>query len=320
MTDITPIIQPIDRDLLISELTKDKLLRLSNYGNNEIYVFSHKESPNLMKEVGRLRELSFRAAGGGTGKEIDIDIYDTAENPYLQLIVWDPEDLEIIGGYRFISGRPTLDSPETKLATAHLFNFSDEFINDYLPYTIELGRSFVQPRYQNGTNTRKGVFALDNLWDGLGALVVEYPNIKYFFGKVTMYGHFDLTARNYILSFLHIYFPDNRKLITPKHPLDFDFENSKKPFIQNDYDADYKLLNNLLKERNERIPALISAYISLSKDCLTFGTAINDHFGHVEETGLLIEISKINEQKKDRYINTYNKVINLEHLFPSKIK
>ena len=140
------IIAPIAKELLINELTEDKFIRKTNYGDNEIYVLTHHNAPNVMKEIGRLRELSFRLAGGGTGKEADIDAYDTAESPYYQLIVWEPKEKEIIGGYRFLncSTVPTDENGNIKLATTGLFNFSDEFVQDYLPYSLELGRSFVR--------------------------------------------------------------------------------------------------------------------------------------------------------------------------------
>ncbi len=320
MTVMNPVIPPVKKALLLSELTKNKLLRKSNFGNTEIYVFTHKDSPNLMRELGRLREITFRMAGGGTGKELDIDDFDTAEDPYFQLIVWDPDELEIIGGYRFILGETVLDDPETKLATSHLFDFSVDFLKNYLPYTIELGRSFVQPKYQYGRNARKGMFALDNLWDGLGALIVEYPEMKYFFGKVTMYKHFDLNARNYILSFLNLYFPDSERLVVPKQPIEFDFERIKKLFIGDSYTDNYKILNSLVKEGNEKIPPLVNAYMNLSPNMITFGTVENDEFGGVEETGILINIKDIYNSKKDRHVRTYNRLIKMTQIFPRKPK
>jgi len=320
MTRMNPVIPPVKRELLLSELTKDKLLRKSNYGNTEIYVFCHKDSPNLMKELGRLRESTFRMAGGGTGNSIDIDDFDTSEDPYLQLVVWDPDENEIIGGYRFILGESVLDNPEAKLATSHLFNFSEEFLKDYLPYTIELGRSFVQPKYQYGRNARKGMFALDNLWDGLGALIVEYPEMKYFFGKVTMYKHFDLNARNYILSFLNLYFPDTNHLVTPKNPIDFEFSKNRKLFFGNNYVSDYKILNSRVREANEKIPPLVNAYMNLSPSMITFGTVENDEFGGVEETGILINIKDIYNSKKNRHVESYKSLIKMTNIFPRKPK
>jgi hypothetical protein len=317
---MNPVIPPVSRGLLLSELTKNKLLRKSNFGNTEIYVFSYKDSPNLLRELGRLREITFRMAGGGTGKEIDIDELDLGDDPYFQLIVWDPDEKEIIGGYRFILGESVLDDPESKLATSNLFNFSEVFLKDYLPYTIELGRSFVQPRYQYGKNSRKGMFALDNLWDGLGALIVEYPEIKYFFGKVTMYKHFDINARNYILSFIQLYFPDKEKLVVAKNPIDFDFEKNKLKFKGNDYSSDYKLLNSLVRDSNEKIPPLINAYMNLSPSMITFGTVENDHFGGVEETGLLINIDDIYNSKKERHVKSYIRMIKMSQIFPRRPK
>ena len=320
MARMNPIIPPVSKELLISELTADKLLRKSNYGNTEIYVFSHKNSPNLMNEIGRLREITFRMAGGGTGESVDIDSYDIADDPYFQLIVWDPDDKEIIGGYRFILGESVLDDPDEKLATSHLFDFSEPFLKDYLPYTIELGRSFVQPNYQYGRNARKGMFALDNLWDGLGALIIEYPEMKYFFGKVTMYKHFDLKARNYILTFLILYFPDSTGFVVPKNPIDFEFDNVKKLFFGNNYDADYKKLNAMVRKVGEKIPPLVNAYMNLSPSMITFGTVENDAFGGVEETGILINIADIYNSKKDRHIKSYNRLIKMSQVFPRKPK
>lgn len=320
MTVMCPVIPPVKKDLLLKELTAEKLLRKSNYGNTEIYVFTHKDSPNLMKELGRLREITFRMAGGGTGREIDVDDYDTSEDPYFQLIVWDPDENEIIGGYRFILGESVLDDPEAKLATSHLFDFSESFLKDFLPYTIELGRSFVQPKYQYGRNSRKGMFALDNLWDGLGALIIEYPEMKYFFGKVTMYKHFDLRARNYILTFINLYFPDTERLVVPKNSIDFEYEKNKLEFKGDNYSDDYKKLNALVREANEKIPPLVNAYMNLSPSMLSFGTVENDEFGGVEETGILINIKDIYKSKKERHIKSYNRLIRISQIFPRKPK
>ncbi len=315
-----PMIPPVKRDLLISELTKDKLLRKSNFGDTEIYVFSHKDSPNLLKEMGRLRELAFRTAGGGTGEEIDIDKYDTADDPYLQLIVWDPEEQEIIGGYRFIVVEPILDDYKNKLATANLFNFSEDFLNNYLPYTIELGRSFVQPAYQHGNNKRKGMYALDNLWDGLGALTIEYPKTKYYFGKVTMYKQFDIDARNYLLSFLKIYFEDENNLIEAKKPIIIDFKDYTNKFSGKNYKKDFKKLSKIIKEKGERIPPLVNAYMNLSPSMICFDTVQNDFFGGVEETAIIINIDDIYKSKMERHIKSYKSIINLNKLFQGRTR
>ncbi len=303
------IIEPVSKELIKSELTVQKRMRRTNKANNEIYVFTAHDSPNLMREVGRLREIAFRYYGGGTGLEADIDKYDTMDIPYRQLIVWDPENEEILGGYRFIFGSDVEFDANGKpmLATAHLLNFSKEFIDDFLPYTVELGRSFVSLEYQSTLMGRKGIFALDNLWDGLGALSVIDPDIKYFFGKVTMYGTYNKDARNMILYFLNKHFPDTKKMVTPIDPLvtGTDFGKMKQLFYGRNFKEDYKILNKEVRALGYNIPPLINAYMSLSPTMRFFGTAINDEFGQVEESGILIEIDQILEEKRARHIETY---------------
>ncbi len=305
------IIDPIDKNLIKSELTVQKRVRYTNKANNEIYVFTAHDSPNLMKEVGRLREIAFRHYGGGTGLEADIDAYDTMDVPYHQLIVWDPENEEILGGYRFIYGSDVEFDEHHKplLATAHLYHFSERFLSEYLPHTVELGRSFVSLEYQSTLLGRKGIFALDNLWDGLGALTVIDPGIKYFFGKVTMYGTYNKDARNMILYFLHKHFPDPENLVTPIEPLltNTDTDKMRQLFTGKKFSEDYKTLNKEVRALGYNIPPLINAYMSLSPTMRFFGTALNDEFGDVEESGILIEIDQILEEKRARHIESYLK-------------
>lgn len=281
-----------------------------------------------MREVGRLRELSFRKAGGGTGEEIDIDSFDISENPYHQLIVWDPKAGEILGGYRYIlcSEASTDKNGVVELATSPLFHFSDKFLNEFIPHTIELGRSFVQPAYQSIRRGRKSLYALDNLWDGLGALTVDHPEIKYFFGKVTMYPHFNTEARNLILHFIHQQFPDPDNLITPITPLETntDISEMNQIFTGSSFKENYRILSQQVRKLGENIPPLINAYMSLSPSMRSFGTAINTHFGDVEETGIIITISDVYEAKKSRHISTYMPFLKIRmpktkiHLFKKK--
>ncbi|MHA7111145.1 GNAT family N-acetyltransferase [Sunxiuqinia elliptica] len=305
------IVAPMPKEAILAELTAEKLLRKTNKGANEIYVITHHDSPNVMHEIGRLREITFREAGGGTGKEIDIDQYDTSENPYHQLIVWDPDAQEILGGYRYImcANLPRDENGDVILATSRLFHFSEDFKKNYLPYTLELGRSFVQPAYQSSKAGAKALFALDNLWDGLGALIVDHPEMKYFFGKVTMYSHFHTDARNLIQYFFLKYFRDQENLVSPKKPmeLNMDTEALAKIFDGGSYKEDYKILTQRVREYGENIPPLINAYMNLSPSMKTFGTVLNDRFGDVEETGIILTIKDIYEAKKDRHIETYVK-------------
>ncbi|MBG0782303.1 MAG: GNAT family N-acetyltransferase [Bacteroidales bacterium] len=301
------LIKPVDKDLLLKELSSERFFRKTNNGNNEIYIVSDHDSPNLMLEIGRLRELAFRASGGGTGKEVDIDSFDLGENGFKQLIVWNPDELEIIGGYRFIECKylPIDREGNVHTPTAKLFTYSEKFIQDYLPFTIELGRSFVQPKYQPAKNMRKGMYALDNLWDGLGSLIYLFPETRYFFGKVTMYPHYDKMARDLILYFLSYYFPDEDKLVYPRNPLSYHHELKalQERFSGNSYKEDYKILMKIVRERKENIPPLVNAYMNLSSTMKYFGTALNETFGAVEETGIIVTIGDIFDFKKDRHLH-----------------
>ncbi len=300
------IIEPISRALLKSELTKDIFVRNTRKGDNEIYILDYFSAPNTLLEIGRLREITFRTSGGGTGEKVDIDDFDTHKNCYQQLIVWSPEDEEIIGGYRFIKCANAIDEDgKIHLSTAHYFNFNTEFTENYLAKTIELGRSWVQPNFQPNINPRKGLFALDNIWDGLGAIVKLNPEIKYLFGKVTMYPNYNIECRDFLLYFLDYYFPDREELMRPFHPL---LHNENKidysDFLQNlDFKEGIKVLNSYLRERGEFIPPLINIYMGLSPSMKTFGTAINSDFGNVEETGIMVTISDIYPEKKERHMD-----------------
>ncbi|MBQ0050403.1 MAG: GNAT family N-acetyltransferase [Bacteroidales bacterium] len=303
------IIDPVPVELLKQELTEDKRLRFTNKSQNEIYIVTWQDSPNVVREIGRLREIAFRDAGGGTGKPLDLDEYDTMEHPYKQLLVWDAEAEKILGGYRYILG-PEVQLDEhgqPKLATGHLFHFSERFMREYMPYTIELGRSFVTLEYQSSRSGAKGLFALDNLWDGLGALTVILPNVRYFFGKFTMYPSYNRRCRDMILYFLKKHFPDKDKLIEPLIPLEIEADPKELEalFTETDFKADYRILNREVRACGLNIPPLVNAYMGLSPTMRLFGTAINDGFGDVEETGILIAVDEILDEKRVRHIDKF---------------
>ena len=305
------IIQPIDRKLLKAELTPERQLRMTNKSHNEIYVVTAQNAPNVMKEIGRLREEAFRTAGGGTGKSMDIDEFDTMDNGCKQLIVWNPENDEIIGGYRYLFGKDWKIQPDGQphLAPSHMFHFSEKFMKEYAPYTVELGRSFVSLDYQNVRQNTKSIFALDNLWDGLGALTVINPDCKYFFGKMTMYPSYIRRGRDMILYFLKKHFDDKQHLIIPIKPLKIETpeEELAKIFCEDDFKADYRILNHEIRKLGYNIPPLVNAYMNLSPTMKLFGTAINYGFGDVEETGILIAVDEIFEEKRIRHIESFVK-------------
>lgn len=303
------IIAPIPREVLKAELTPDRLLRTTNKSNNEIYIVTYQQAPNVVREIGRLREIAFRAAGGGTGLSLDLDEFDTCEHPYYQLIVWNPDSDEILGGYRFLPGNEIEFRPDGQphLATGHMFHFSERFIKEHLRETVELGRSFVTLEYQSTRQLSKGLFALDNLWDGLGALTVVIPGLKYFFGKMTMYPSYIRRGRDMILYFLKKHFDDKENLIIPLKPLKIETPEAEleQLFCEDDFKTDYRILNREIRKLGYNIPPLVNAYMSLSPTMKLFGTAINYGFGDVEETGILIAVDEILEEKRVRHIDSF---------------
>lgn len=309
-----PIIPPVETSLLLSEL-EGHLLRPSNKAGNLIYDITAHECPNVMREIGRLREISYRDGGGGTGKEIDIDDLDIMEKPYHQLIVWDPDNQQIIGGYRYLLGPEIAidESGQPRIASAHLFQFSPRFVSDFLPYTIEFGRAFVQPAYQAREMGVKALFALDNIWDGIGALVYKHPQLQWMIGKVTLYPSFDPMVRDLLYSFLYRYHPDTEGLLIPYHPLAISEEAQKwanEVFEGDDPTANLHALQLAARQRGLVVPAMFAAYLNLTKHMRTFGTSINDEFGDVLETGIMVAIKDILPEKKERYMQPYIEWLN----------
>lgn len=306
------IIAPIDRELIEQELNEKTFARPTNNGGNKLYIIDCHDAPNTLREIGRLRELSFRMAGGGTGKDCDLDEFDFGPSAYKQIVVWHPDDREIIGGYRYIQCRNARQADGNyHLATTEIYEFSETMKNHYFPTTIELGRSFVQPKYQPSAENRKGLFSLDNLWDGLGALIINHPDMEYFFGKVTMYTHFNREARDLILTFMHHYFPDKENLIKVENPMPITHDT--REFLAelqgHDYKEGHHLLNTRVRELGENIPPLFNSYMNTSPTMKTFPTCINTHFGDVEETGIMVTIKDIYESKKDRHVSSYMKYL-----------
>lgn len=298
------IIPPVERGLLIAELSKYPNRTTKRLGN-EIYIVSATNCPYVMLEIGRLREVTFRAAGGGTGKEVDIDEFDYS---FSHIVLWDPNDQEIIGSYRGTLMKELKTGERIHSPNAQLFNFSKKFISDYLPYTIELGRSFIQPKYQPRVDNKNGIFSLFNLFSGLECLIDIYPDMKYFFGKFTMYSHYDVRARNLLLNYLKRKFPDPEKLVRPKKEVRLNLGYVRKNlfllqtiFNQNSFKEEKKLLESYLKQYGEYIQPLVDIYMSLSSTMKVFGGVHYKEFGNVDETGILVNILDIHPEIIDKY-------------------
>lgn len=291
-----PIIEPVERELLLAELATVEKLRDTRHGNNEIYIFDAASAPNLMREVGRLREKAFRSGGGGTGNELDIDVDDTATDGYRQLIAWDPATKEIIGGYRYI----ICTSPDQKhLSTEHYFRFSQKFRDEYLPNTLELGRAFVSPEI----DMKKGVYALDNLWDGIGALIKLNSSIKYLLGKVTMYSSYSLEVRDMLFYFLRKHYPGSEGLVEGLDPIEMNIDNEKFAaiFTGDGFAEDYKILRTQIRDYGEVIPPMFNAYINITNAMHIFDSVYNHELGDVYETGILVPVATIHPEKYERY-------------------
>lgn len=305
------IISPVDRELIKAELQEDKFLRKTNHAGNEIYVVGP-ESVNVIREIGRLREIAFRNDGGGTGEALDIDKFDT--DPafgYKQLVLWDPETEEIIGGYRFCFCDQCVYDKEGQpiLTSSHMFRFSRKFMREYLPYTLELGRSFVSVEYQSSKAGAKGLFALDNLFDGISALMVLYKKrMRYLFGKMTIYPSYNEEAREMIMFFLKKYFGEKASLIHIRKEVRI--QNSRrfsKLFKGDDFKEDYKTLKGEILKLGVSIPPLVNSYMNLSPSMIYFGTGINDEFADVLDSGIMITFEEMYPEKKKRHVESFLK-------------
>jgi len=305
------IIDPVPVELLKAELTKSKKLEDTNKGHNELYIVTWQDSPNVVTEIGRLRELAFREAGGSTGNAVDLDEYDKMEKPYKQLIVWDPDNEAIIAGYRFLYGSDASfdEKGQPIMASSHQFRFSQKFINEYLPHVIELGRNFVAPAYQSSKNGAKSIFALDNLWDGLVAIIMKSPDLLYFFGKITIYPSYDHITRDLIYHFLWKHFGDKDELIRPWEDQtimpDSDPELMNLIINKDNLMEDYKLLKAAAKMRGVNIPPNMTIYISITSQMLMFGTAVNRLMHNIEDSCVLIPFDAIYHEKKRRHIGAF---------------
>lgn len=302
------IIPEVDRDLLEKEL-EGHLLRPSNKADNLIYDITSHECPNVMREIARLREISYRDGGGATGREMDIDEMDTMPQPYHQLLVWDPTNRQIIGGYRYLFGSEAeIRDGQPFITSAHLFHYSERFIRDYLPKTIEFGRAFVQPMYQKREMGVKALFALDNIWDGIGAIMHNNPQLQYMIGKVTIYPDYNATARELIYAYLDRFHRGEEGLIAPYRPLPL--PTIDKPFEGTDPLENYHILQHAVREQGTVIPPMFSAYLNITNDLQFFGNAINDELANVYETGIMVDLNTVYQEKKERYITPYIQWLN----------
>ena len=305
------IIDAIPVDLIRAELIPSRKLMDTNKGGNEIYVVDCFNAPNTLREIGRIREIAYREAGGCSGKSMDLDEYDFMEKPYQQLIVWDPDAQAIIGGYRYILGKNVVlkENGQPNVTASHLFQFSDKFIAEYLPKTMELGRSFVAPEYQSSKAGAKSLYALDNLFDGIAAIGILYKKrIKYFFGKATIYTEYPDEARELIMCFLKKYFGKGHRLLKIRKEVKVERKTRRRYyrlFKGLDFKEGYRVLKAEVQRRGVSIPPLVNTYMNLSPTMIFFGTGINDEFGDVYDSGLLVTFMDMYPEKRKRHSDSF---------------
>ena len=307
-----PIIPPVDRQLLEAELNQDCFLRETNRAGNQLFIIGP-DAVNVLKEVGRLREIAFRNGGGGTGEPLDLDHFDTdPAYGYRQLVLWDPDAREIIGGYRFcICDEAVYDKfGQPVLRSSHMFEFTRKFIKEYLPYTLELGRSFVSVDYQSSKAGAKSLYALDNLFDGIAAISILYKKqIKYFFGKATIYRDYPTEAREMIMCFLKKYFGKGSQLIKIRKEVKVEKpERYNRLFKGLGFKEAYKVLKTEILKYGVSIPPLVNTYMNLSPTMIFFGTGINDEFGDIYDSGILVPFMDMYPEKRKRHADTFMKL------------
>ncbi|BBP44429.1 lysophospholipid acyltransferase family protein [Thiosulfativibrio zosterae] len=289
------VAHPVDRKALKKDLQKAELLGQTSDGK-KIFLFDYESDSAVMQEIGRLRELTFRTVEEGTGKRTDLDAYDSY---YRHLVLWDDLDLEIVGAYRIGECAHIIaQKGKAGLYTSTLFDLNPE-MDAYLESALELGRSFVQPRYW-------GKRSLDYLWFGIGAYLVRHPEIKTMFGPVSLSNAYPALAKELISSFYLQQFGDDRHLATGKRP----FKPSKATLsiseaeFAGDYKESYKKLNTLLDLEGVKVPTLFKQYAELCEDkgCRFIDFSIDPDFGDCIDGLILVDIAKILAKKKERYM------------------
>ena len=294
----TAIAHPEDRRLLKKEL-KESITLGNTKDGKKIYLYSSEDKNSIvLNEIGRLRELSFRKVGEGINKKRDIDKYDRY---YKHIVLWDDEELEIVGAYRIAECKNILKKyNKNALYTSTLFQFDENFDN-YLNDSIELGRSFVQPKYW-------GSRALDYLWQGIGAYIKNNPHIKYLYGAVSISQTYPKVAKDMILYFYDTYFPSKKVIAEAKLPYSIDYDDEyfkvfQKELLLNNYKEDFKTLKKDLGFLELSVPTMYKQYADLCEDGGIEFCAYNidKDFSDCVDSFILVNVDKIKPKQKERY-------------------
>lgn len=291
------VIHPGERKIIKKELNNSQLLSITKDGMR-IFLTTRNESPETLNEIARLREITFRKVGEGTGKKFDLDKYD---DHYNHLIVWDDNELEIVGAYRIGLGIDILNKHGVNgFYTSTLFNFGNEMQLNFLAESLELGRSFVQKKYWN-TN------ALNYLWQGIGAYLVNNPSVKYLFGGVSISNSYPLSVQEPIVYYFLKWFGNKTSLAESKRKFIISEKSLKEfkfSFTGITMKEDYKILKNMIKPAGYTVPILYKHYSDLCDEggvkFLDFG--VDPDFENCIDGLIFVNVSMIRDEKKQKFM------------------
>ena len=290
-----PVAHPEDRLLVRRELQSAELLGRSHDGK-QILLFDGRADSAVLRELGRLREIAFRQIGEGTGKRRDVDAYDSY---YRHIVLWDDAELQIVGAYRIAEAAKVIaERGEQGLYTHCLFSYG-EALRERFGEALELGRSFVQPRYQ-------GMSALDYLWLGVGAYLVKHPELRYLFGAVSMSAAYPEAARRMVAYFYRRHH-GAEGMATPRRPLIFapaECERLASLFPGRDYQADWRKLKDELAAMGVSVPVLYRQYTELCEPGGTrfLGCSVDPAFGNCVDALVLVDLHALKSAKRSRYL------------------
>ncbi|TVR34634.1 MAG: GNAT family N-acetyltransferase [Spirochaetaceae bacterium] len=313
-SELVPVAAPVDPQLLRDQFARFKPVR--EFKGLQVYLLHALQSAPIMDEIGRIREIEYRNVGAGRNVARDIDHHDTDAHGYTQLVAWDPETAEVVAMYRFILGRRVAESGALeRLRTAGLFRFSPLFVSDYLPHAVEVGRSVVN------SSAKRAIVGLFVVWCGLGALVCEYPWLRYFFGNVSIYANWPEAARDAVIGFLNTYHRGSQPLLiareryryTPAAEAQSAGQTSAEPKQPaqdpaQDYDAAYQHMSSTLAADGLSVPPILVSYLRAADNVQTFDTALDSDFGGALETALMVSVDSITARTRKRFIDNYESV------------
>ncbi|MEM9255805.1 MAG: lysophospholipid acyltransferase family protein [Pseudomonadota bacterium] len=295
---VETVAYPENRLLLRQELQTCERLGITPDGK-QIYLCRMADSPCVMREIGRLREIAFRTVGEGSGLPRDIDRYDRR---YLQLVLWDSEDLEIVGAYRIGEGRALLDQGGIEAFYTHSLFHYREGMTEVLQHGLELGRSFVQPRYQKRSS-------LDYLWSGIGAFVSRYPQYRFLFGPASISRHYGTEAMVRLSWYYARYYAPVQTMVTARQPMVISTEEAARietEFCGDDRERDFRILKSWLSERGLPVPVLFKHYAAaLEPGGVSFSAfSVDPAFGHCVDAFVLADLTQLKTKKRQRYLST----------------